>query len=352
MKKRVLVVDDSALMRAVLSEIINSAPDLQVVGTACNALEARDFIKNLNPDVMTLDVDMPHLNGIEFLSQIMRLRPMPVIMISGLTERDSETTLRALELGAIDFVTKPKKDPLGSIRLYSEDICEKIRTAALSRDNIGRSLSRAAINTRSLGEIAAPLTTKTLQEKLVVVGASTGGTEAIKEVLTRFPEKMPGILIVQHMPEMFTASFARRLDGLCSLNVKEAEHGERVLPGTVYIAPGHSHLYVQRTGSGFRCELSRENPVNRHRPSVEVLFNSAAVNVGRNGVGVMLTGMGRDGAQAMLGMRNAGCYNICQDQESSVVWGMPREATINGAAHEVASLREIAGRVMERLRSG
>lgn len=349
MKTRVLVVDDSALMRAVLVEVINAAPDLHVAGTACNALEARESIKTLNPDVMTLDVDMPHMDGLEFLAQVMRLRPMPVVMVSGLTEKDSETTLRALELGAVDFVSKPRTDPVGSIHAYADQICDKIRAAALSRKHLGRVPSQLQSSTLS-GIPGAPLSAKVLQEKLVLIGASTGGTEAIREVLIRFPERMPGILIVQHMPEMFTTSFARRLDGLCSLHVKEAEHGERVKPGVVYLAPGHSHLMVRRVSGSFQCELSRENPVNRHRPSVEVLFNSAAAQVGRNGVGVMLTGMGKDGAQAMLNMREAGSYNICQDQESSVVWGMPREATINGAAHEVASLREIAGRVMHCLR--
>lgn len=351
MKTRVLVVDDSALIRAVLSEVINATVDLQVVGTACNALEARESIKILNPDVMTLDVDMPHMDGLEFLAQIMRLRPMPVVMVSGLTEKDSETTLRALELGAIDFVTKPKTDPVGNIHTYADSLCDKIRAAAMSRRHLTRSPVASAASTVS-STINTPLPAKVLQDKLVMIGASTGGTEALREVLIRFPEKMPGILIVQHMPEMFTASFARRLDGLCSLHVKEAEHGERVKSGTAYIAPGHSHLLVRRVSGGFQCELSRENPVNRHRPSVEVLFNSAASQVGRNGVGVMLTGMGKDGAVAMLGMRQAGCYNICQDQESSVVWGMPREATINGAAHEVAPLREIPGRVIHNLRGG
>ena len=349
MKTRVLVVDDSALMRAVLAEIINAAPDLQVLGTACNALEAREAIKTLRPDVMTLDVDMPHMDGLAFLAQVMQLRPMPVVMVSGLTEKDSETTLRALELGAVDFVSKPKTDPVGSINKYSDEICEKIRAAALSRKHLNKSVVTVppVVLPSMLG---SALPSKVLQEKLVLIGASTGGTEAIREVLIRFPEKMPGILIVQHMPEMFTASFAKRLDGLCSLHVKEAEQGERVKPGTVYIAPGHSHMLVRRIVGGYQCELSRENPVNRHRPSVEVLFNSAASQVGRNGVGVMLTGMGKDGAQAMYAMRTAGCYNICQDQESSVVWGMPREATINGAAHEVAALRDISGRVMASLR--
>jgi two-component system chemotaxis response regulator CheB len=359
LKTRVLVVDDSALMRAVLSEVINSASDLTVVGVACNALEARESIKTLKPDVMTLDVDMPHMGGLAFLEEIMRTKPMPVVMVSGLTEKDSEITLKALELGAIDFVSKPKVDPVGNIHKYTEEICEKIRGAAMSRARLIKLAGRAAPASPS-GPSAAgaaeaagglALQDRVLQEKLVLIGASTGGTEAIREVLCRLPSRMPGVLIVQHMPEMFTASFARRLDGLCGLHVKEAERGERVKPGTVYLAPGHSHLSVRRVVGGYQCELSQDGPVNRHRPSVEVLFNSGASQVGKNGVGVMLTGMGKDGAQAMLLMRQAGCYNICQDQGSSVVWGMPREATINGAAHEVAPLTEIAGRIVQRLRS-
>jgi len=353
-KKRILIVDDSALMRAVLSDIVNTARDLAVVGVACNALEARESLKTLRPDVMTLDVDMPLMDGLVFLEEVMRTKPMPVVMVSGLTDKDSETTFKALELGAVDFVAKPKLDPVGNIYKYSEEICEKIRCAAESKAHLARRPPgpdrgvQAPVET-SVGGLS--LSERVLQEKLILIGASTGGTEAIREVLCRLPVKMPGILIVQHMPEMFTASFARRLDGLCSLHVKEAERGERVKAGTVYLAPGHSHLSVRKVPGGYQCELSQDAPVNRHRPSVEVLFNSAASQVGKNGVGVMLTGMGKDGAQAMLAMRQAGCYNICQDQASSIVWGMPREATINGAAHEVAPLNEVAGRIMQRLRA-
>lgn len=356
-KKRVLVVDDSALMRAVLSELINSSADLSVVGVACNALEARESLKTLKPDVMTLDVDMPHMGGLVFLEEVMRSKPMPVVMVSGLTEKDSEITLKALELGAVDFVSKPKVDPVGNIHKYTEEICEKVRAAAMSHARLLKPSVRGKPESGGVQPVVAEpaislsLPDRIVQEKLVLIGASTGGTEAIREVLCRLPAKMPGVLIVQHMPEMFTASFARRLDGLCSLHVKEAERGERVKPGTVYLAPGHSHLSVRRVPGGYQCELSQDHPVNRHRPSVEVLFNSGAGQVGKNGVGVMLTGMGKDGAQAMLAMRQAGCYNICQDQESSVVWGMPREATINGAAHEVAPLNEIAARIVQRLRA-
>lgn len=347
-KTRVLVVDDSVLMRAVLSEVINATADLCVIGTACNGMEALELVESMNPDVMTLDVNMPRMDGLDFLQVLMSSRPMPVVMVSGLTDKDSEVTLKALELGAIDFVTKPRVDPVGSIQEYANEICEKIRAARISRKILGARLNH--ISSGKKGDFFTPLSSRVLQEKLVLIGASTGGTEAIRDVLTCFPEKMPGILVVQHMPEMFTGSFARRLDSLCRLTVKEAESGERIRPGTVYVAPGHSHLKVLRVIGGFQCELSRSEPVNRHRPSVEVLFDSAATQVGPNGIGVMLTGMGKDGAQAMLSMRKAGCYNICQDQDSCVVWGMPREATINGAAHEVVALNEIPGRVMACLR--
>lgn len=349
MKIRVLVVDDSALMCAVLSEVINASADLQVVGTAKSAQEAAEAIKRLKPEVMTLDVDMPHLNGLEFLERIMRSQPMPVIMVSGSTTHGSETTLRALELGVVDFVPKPKVNPVGGIQAYAEEICDKIRAAKASWGQGGRRSPVSPVATVQDGNV--PLGGRIVQEKLVFIGASTGGTEAIKEVLTRFPEKMPGILIVQHMPEMFTGSFAKRLDGLCKITVKEAEDGERVKSGFAYIAPGHSHLSIKRVVGGFQCELSRAEPVNRHRPSVDVLFHSAAKQVGVQALGVMLTGMGKDGAQGMLAMRKAGAYNICQDQESSVVWGMPREATINGAANEVASLADVAARVLARLRT-
>lgn len=355
-KKRILIVDDSALMRAVLSDIVNTARDLAVAGVACNALEARECLKTLRPDVMTLDVDMPLMDGLVFLEEVMRTRPMPVVMVSGLTDRDSDTTFKALELGAVDFVTKPRLDPVGNIHRYAEEICEKIRSAAASKMHLTRRPQAGSDKTAMPKQAETVsgglnLSDRVLQEKLVLLGASTGGTEAIREVLSRLPERMPGVLIVQHMPEMFTASFARRLDGLCSLKVKEADHGERVRPGTVYLAPGHSHLSVRKVPGGYQCELSQEGPVNRHRPSVEVLFKSGASQVGKNGVGVMLTGMGKDGAQAMLEMRQAGCYNICQDQASSIVWGMPREATINGAAHEVAPLTEVASRIVQRLRA-
>ena len=352
---KVLVVDDSALMRSVLTEVINSAPDLEVVGGAPDPIVAREMIKSLNPDVLTLDVEMPKMDGLDFLARLMRLRPMPVVMISSLTQRGSETTLQALELGAVDFVPKPKLDSGGSIEAYRVEICEKIRAAYGARPRVPVASASALKplpreNSGGLAGASAGSEIRGLQDKLILIGASTGGTEAIKEVLCSLPEKMPGILMVQHMPEMFTASFAKRLDGLCRLRVKEAEHGERVLPGTAYLAPGHSHLSVRRVPGGYTCELAQSEPVNRHRPAVDVLFHSAAKQVGTNALGVILTGMGKDGAQGLLAMRQAGAWTIGQDQDSCVVYGMPREAALVGALYEVAPLKDVGARLLARLR--
>lgn len=357
---KVLVVDDSALMRSLLSEVINSAPDLEVVGVAPDPIAAREMIKTLNPDVLTLDIEMPRMDGLDFLARLMRLRPMPVVMISSLTKHGSEATLQALELGAVDFLPKPKFDLPSAIEAYRVDVCDKIRAACGARLQSRVSAAAASTGVSALQkESAVPvpgssggLPDRVLQERLVLIGASTGGTEAIKEVLCSLPAQMPGILLVQHMPEMFTASFAKRLDGLCRLRVKEAEHGERVMPGTAYLAPGHSHLSVRRSAGGYVCELAQSEPVNRHRPAVDVLFHSAASQVGANGVGVILTGMGKDGAQGLLAMHKAGAWTIGQDQDSCVVYGMPREAANIGALDEVVSLKDVGQRVLARLKGG
>ncbi|WP_374262232.1 chemotaxis response regulator protein-glutamate methylesterase [Zoogloea sp.] len=353
---KVLIVDDSAVMRGMLAEIINSAPDLHVVGLAPDPIVAREMIKTHNPDVLTLDIEMPKMDGLDFLARLMRLRPMPVVMISSLTKRGSEATLQALELGAVDFLPKPKLDSSGGLEHYRVEICEKVRAAYGARPRVP---AKSAASPKPLlretseasGGIASGLPERVLQDKLVLIGASTGGTEAIKEVLCSLPGQMPGILMVQHMPEMFTASFAKRLDGLCRLRVKEAEHGEKVVPGTVYLAPGHSHLSVRRGVGGYVCELAQSEPVNRHRPAVDVLFNSAASQVRGNALGVILTGMGKDGAQGLLAMKHAGAWTIGQDQESCVVYGMPREAAAIGALDDVAPLKEIGPRVLARLRN-
>ena len=344
MKIKVLIVDDSALIRSVMSEIVNSQPDMEVVGVAPDPLVARELIKKTNPDVLTLDVEMPKMDGLDFLEKLMRLRPMPVIMVSSLTERGSEITLRALELGAVDFVTKPKLSIQSGMRDYTEMICDKIRAAA-----------RARIKPRTLAGVpaAAPLPALrnplTSSEKLIIIGASTGGTEAIREFLMQMPPDCPGILITQHMPEGFTRSFARRLDALCRISVQEAAGNERVLPGHAYIAPGHSHLLLARSGANYMTRIEQSAPVNRHRPSVDVLFRSAAQAAGKNALGVILTGMGKDGAAGMLEMKEAGAHNFAQDEASCVVFGMPREAIALGAAHEVGALSALPGMVQAYL---
>ena len=370
-KTRVVVVDDSALVRGLLAEIINRQPDMECVGAASDPLVAREMIRNLNPDVITLDVEMPRMDGIDFLSKLMRLRPMPVVMVSTLTERGAEVTLRALELGAIDFVAKPKIGVADGLRQLAEDITDKVRTAALAHV---RRLPPAAVahtgggpgpsigGTASPGaqaagahppRQAAPVAAlgRLSTEKIIFIGASTGGTEATKEVLMNLPADCPAVVITQHMPPGFTKSYAARLDSLCRIRVKEAVDGDRILPGHAYIAPGGFHLSVERSGANYIARVRDGEPVNRHKPSVEVLFDSAARVVGQNALGVMLTGMGADGARAMKTMRDAGSWNVCQDEASCVVFGMPREAIAHGAAHEVLPLQRIAPALVERLRS-
>ncbi|AZG16230.1 MULTISPECIES: protein-glutamate methylesterase/protein-glutamine glutaminase [Cupriavidus] len=344
-KIKVLCVDDSALIRSLMTEIINSQPDMEVVGTAPDPLVARDMIKRLNPDVLTLDVEMPRMDGLDFLERLMRLRPMPVLMVSSLTERGSEITMRALELGAVDFVTKPKLGIRDGLIEYTDTIADKLRAAARARV---RARPEAAATG---GAPAAPILRAPLlsTEKLIIVGASTGGTEAIKEFLMPLPPDSPAVMIVQHMPAGFTKSFAQRLNGLCRITVKEAEHGERVLPGYAYIAPGDSHLLLARSGANYVAHLSAEAPVNRHRPSVDVLFDSAAIHGGKNVTGVILTGMGKDGARGMLRMKEAGSYNLAQDEQSCIVFGMPKEAIATGGVHEVVPLNQMSQRVMAHL---
>lgn len=346
-KIKVLIVDDSALIRSILKEIVNSQPDMEAVGAASNPLQARELIKTFNPDVLTLDVEMPEMDGLTFLEKLMRLRPMPVLMISTLTERGSAAALRALELGAVDFLAKPRLGVMEGMQAYADEIADKIRAAARARLKHYSSASAAsAANLPQLGNRASST------EKLILVGSSTGGTEALKEFLMPMPADAPAILIAQHMPEAFTQSFAERLNGLSRMTVSEAVHNERVLPGHVYLAPGHSHMLLKRSGSNYVIALSQSEPVNRHRPSVEVLFRSAAECAGANAIGVMLTGMGRDGAVGMLEMRQAGAYNFAQDEASCVVYGMPRAAVEIGAVHESAPIREMAQRVLSRVVGG
>ncbi len=333
---RVMVVDDSALVRKVLTDMINRSPNMEVVGTAPDPYAAREKIKQLNPDVLTLDVEMPKMDGIDFLEKIMRLRPMPVVMVSSLTERGNEITLKALELGAVDFVTKPKVEVAEGLQEYAEELHDKIQAAALSR--VGRR-SRSDSTRRP---VMARTSQRISSEKLIIVGASTGGTEAIRTFLQGLPPESPGILITQHMPGGFTRSFAERLDGQVAMKVQEASDGIRVRPGNVYIAPGNFHMEVVRNGADYQLALHEGPPVNRHRPSVDVLFQSAARAVGRNGVAVIMTGMGNDGAQGMAEMQAAGARTFAQDEATCVVYGMPKEAVALGAADEVLPLGQLA----------
>ena len=345
---KVLIVDDSRMIRDVLTDILRDQPDIQVVGAAADAFEARDMIKELEPDVITLDVEMPKMNGLEFLDRLMRARPTPVVMISAFTERGSEITFRALEMGAVDFVTKPKLSEQTPDD-YGRMIADKIRAAKSARLKAPR---RADPNdTTSMPAVQpkrpVPVGVKT-SERLIAVGASTGGTEAIREFLVGMPQDCPGILVVQHMPENFTRMFAERLNGLCSITVKEAEHNDPILPGHALIAPGGKHLWVKREGAQLIAKLSTEPPMNLHRPSVDFMFMSAAKFVGADAIGVIMTGMGRDGAQGLLAMKNAGAWTIAQDEATSVIFGMPREAIELGAVHEVAPLGKLRDRALAR----
>jgi len=346
-KTRVVVVDDSALVRGLLAEIINRQPDMQCVGSAADPLAAREMIRELNPDVITLDVEMPRMDGLEFLSRLMRLRPMPVVMVSTLTERGAEVTMKALELGALDFVAKPRLGVADGIRQLSDDITDKIRAA--SKAHVRR------VTTGPAQASAPPPVTPALgrlsTEKIIFIGASTGGTEATREVMAYLPADTPAVLITQHMPPGFTASYAARLNAASQMRVAEARDGERVLPGHAYLAPGGKHLWVERSGANYVARVADGEPVNRHKPSVEVLFNSAARVVGPNAIGVMLTGMGADGAKAMKTMRDAGAWNVAQDEATCVVFGMPREAIAHGGVNEVLPLQQITPRLLERLRS-
>ncbi|MCC7116644.1 MAG: chemotaxis response regulator protein-glutamate methylesterase [Burkholderiales bacterium] len=339
---KVLIIDDSALVRQLLTGIFQRERDFEVVGAASNPLQAREMIRATNPDVLTLDIEMPQMDGLDFLERLMRLRPMPVVMVSTLTARGSEATLRALELGAVDFVAKPKLGIAQGIEAYAEDIVAKVRAAAKVRHA-----------PRAARPAAAPLPAianrRLSTEQLVFIGASTGGTEAIREVVERLPPDTPAILVTQHMPPGFTRTFAARLDSLSRMAVCEATDGQRVLPGHVYIAPGDRHMRIGRSGSDYVVALDDTPHVNRHRPSVEVLFRSAAQVAGRNAIGIMLTGMGKDGALAMREMHEAGAYTVAQDEASCVVFGMPKEAIATGGVDSVLPLAEIGPQLIRQV---
>jgi len=346
-KSRVLIVDDSALMRQVLQQVLESDPDLEVVGTASDPYVARDKIKALNPDVITLDVEMPRMDGLTFLEKLMKGHPMPVVMVSSLTERGCDTTLRALSLGAVDFVTKPKLDMRTGTLDLAEEIRAKVKAAASVRVVARRTTNpspalHAAASSPYLAQIKAT-------HKIVAIGASTGGTEALKDLLEVLPADFPAIVIVQHMPEKFTAAFAKRLDGICKINVKEAADGDRVLRGRALLAPGGKHMLLVRHGAEYSVKITDTEPVNRHKPSVDVLFDSVAEHAGNNAVGVILTGMGNDGARGMLAMKKAGAFNVAQDEASCVVFGMPKEAIAAGGTDEVHPLSKIAPAISRHL---
>ena len=352
---KVLIVDDSALIRSVLTEIINKQPDMEVIGTAPDPLVAREKIKALNPDVLTLDVEMPKMDGLVFLERLMRLRPMPVVMVSSLTEKNSSITLHALELGAFDFITKPKLDIRNGMEEYAEELADKLRGATKSRliRPLSRGVVQPSVHPKNSADVvlAAEHRKFSTTEKVILVGASTGGTEALKVFLVDLPADSPGILITQHMPEAFTKTFAKRLDGLCRVAVKEAEHGERVLPGHAYLAPGNRHLLLKRSGANYMTELSDGPPVSRHRPSVDVLFRSAANCAGKNAIGIIMTGMGDDGAAGMLEMHQAGACTLAQNEETCVVFGMPKEAIARGGVDEIVPLQDLSRHLLSWLSS-
>jgi two-component system, chemotaxis family, protein-glutamate methylesterase/glutaminase len=346
---RVLIVDDSLVVQQLLREMLSPFPDLKVVGTASDPFVARDKIKQLRPDVLTLDIEMPRMNGLDFLEKLMRLRPMPVVIVSSLTQRDAEITLRALERGAVDYIAKPKVVSPQGLADYAEDLAGKIRAAADTDVGYIGSLDRTWLSRDRVVPVAALADPQAVRRKIVLIGGSTGATEAIREVLVQFPDEMPPILIVQHMPEVFTGLFARRLDQTCRIKVTEARHDELAEMGHAYVAPGHSHLEFTRTPQGYRLKLNQSEPVNRHRPSVDVLFNAGAKVAGEHAIGIILTGMGADGAAGLLALKTAGAYTIAQDQKTSVIFGMPRAAIGLGAAIEVLPLKQISDRLLAHL---
>jgi len=342
---RVLVIDDSALVRDILTKGLEMDPGITVVGSASDPYIARDKIVKLKPDVLTLDVEMPRMDGVEFLRKLMPQYPLPVIMVSALTERGKQVTLDALALGAIDFVTKPKADVARGLQSMIMELRTKVKiasTANVSHWKQKRYTDGAGKQTpvRALAEST---------DKVIAIGASTGGTEAIREIITRFPITTPGIVIVQHMPPGFTKMFAERMNSLCMMEVKEAEDKDRIMPGRILIAPGAKQMSVKRSGGIYEVIVQPGELVCGHCPSVEVMMNSVAIHVGSNAVGVMLTGMGRDGANGMLAMRNAGARTIAQDEASCVVFGMPKEAYTIGGAERLVPLDQIAEKVIDLL---
>lgn len=362
--KKVLIVDDSALVRKMLQEMLSSDPMLEVVGTASDPFDAREKIKQLHPDVLTLDVEMPKMDGVTFLKNLMRLHPVPVVMISTLTEKGADVTFEAMDLGAVDFVTKPKIDLTHTFEDYTLEICSKVKMAArVKRSMLERQYARYVANQTArpgvspavpdklstdavLPKVSKPSLFKNTN-KMIALGASTGGTEAIKEVLLRMPADSPPMVITQHIPAAFSLPFANRMDSVSEMTVMHAEDGQKILPGHVYIAPGDKHLTIVRQGTGYVCSLNDGPPVNRHKPAVDVMFRSVEQNIGKNAIGVLLTGMGADGAVGLKELQDAGAPTVAQDEKTSVVWGMPGEAVKLGAADSILPLEQVAAKIVE-----
>ncbi|MEO5337035.1 MAG: chemotaxis response regulator protein-glutamate methylesterase [Magnetospirillum sp. WYHS-4] len=349
-KIRVLIVDDSALIRQMLTAMLSEDPELEVVGSASDPLIARERIKELNPDVITLDVEMPRMDGISFLRKIMKLRPMPVVMVSTLTQKGAEVTLEALEIGAVDFVGKPTIDMQQGMAGKKEEIISKVKAAARARVRVPADLNSPAQRPKVLAVPAGPGFRTT--DRIVAIGASTGGVEALREVICALPADCPPILITQHMPVKFTESFAKRLDSMAALAVSEARDGERAVPGHVYIAPGGQHLELVRSGGTYGCKVYDGPLVSGHRPSVDVLFRSVAAQAGPNAVGAILTGMGRDGAEGLMAMREAGAMTLGQDESTALVYGMPRVAKEIGAVQVELPLSRIAEGILKHSSGG
>jgi two-component system chemotaxis response regulator CheB len=352
MSIKVLIIDDSALIRQMLTQILDSDPNIEVVGTAGDPYIARNKIKKLNPDVLTLDVEMPRMNGIKFLENLMRLWPMPVVMISSVAEQGAEATLKALELGAVDYISKPKVNIAKGLEEYAEEIVAKVKMAADARvrtlderNRINKEIIKKGVS--DLVKKRGSANKQKSADQIIAIGASAGGTEAIADVLRHLPPDMPGIVVTQHMPGPFTKSFAARINSYSQLTVSEAKDGDIISRGHVYIAPGDKHLEIKKGGSGYICKLNDGPLVNRHKPAVDVMFHSLAKNVGSNTIGILMTGMGRDGAGGLEAMKKSGAVTLVQVEKSSVVWGMPREAIKRGVVDEVVSLQSMPGRLIE-----
>jgi two-component system chemotaxis response regulator CheB len=353
-KIKVLIVDDSAVVRKILSSGLSKQQDIEVVGTAPDPFIARNKILQLKPDVLTLDVEMPRMDGITFLQKLMTHYPIPTIMVSSLTQDGCDATLKALEVGAVDFVAKPTSRLGSDVENVIDELYTKIKCASRAKVRIRQKHAEIVNNTNSTQTVQSGTKPSLFKgtHKIILIGASTGGTEALKDVLTKMPPDSPAIAIVQHMPEMFTKAFAERMNTLCSITVKEGKNGDSLIPGQAIIAPGNYHMRIRRDGAMYRIETNQEAPVHHQRPAVDILFDSAAENIGPNAIGVIMTGMGADGAKGLLNMKEAGAKTIAQDEDSCVVFGMPKEAIKLGAADKIVPLQNIPGNILTILKNG